>query len=238
MIPTDSSPVLTWRISFFLPYGRHDTQGDNLTTTLNEGNNFMPAIPSNNALRLPNLVIRGFRGIEDLTIPRLGRVTLFAGKNGVGKTTLLDAVRLYAACGRGYIFTDILRSREELIDTRDEDGDEVSLPNWEALFYGRHISKNPLISIGTGNNAQHLSVTIALLNEKEAERLGKSLPDKYFSEEDLPVLRIKFQGKAPKIYVRDSGLLHQLLGIESEKALHSHPAEIALSNKRTLRNIV
>ena len=48
----------------------------------------------------------------------------------------------------------------------------------------------------------------------------------------------KRQVKAPKIYVRDSGLLHQLLGIESEKALHSHPAEIALSNKRTLRNIV
>ena len=159
----------------------------------------MPAIPSNNALRLPDLVIRGFRGIEDLTIPRLGRVTLFAGKNGVGKTTLLDAVRLYAACGRGYIFTDILRSREELIDTRDEDGDEVSLPNWEALFYGRHISINSLISIGTGNNDQHLSVTIALLNEKDAERLGRFLPDKYFSEEDLPVFRIKFKGKEQTI---------------------------------------
>ena len=159
----------------------------------------MPAIPSNNALRLPDLVIRGFRGIEDLTIPRLGRVTLFAGKNGVGKTTLLDAVRLYAACGSGYIFTDILRSREELIDIRDEDGDEVSLPNWEALFYGRDISKNPLISIGTGNNAQHLSVTIALLNEKEAEKLGRFLPDKYFSEEDLRGLRIKFKGKEQTI---------------------------------------
>ena len=33
----------------------------------------------------------------------------------------------------------------------------------------------------------------------------------------------KRQVKAPKIYVRDSGLLHQLLGIESEKALLSHP---------------
>ena len=29
--------------------------------------------------------------------------------------------------------------------------------------------------------------------------------------------------KAPKIYVRDSGLLHRLLGIDTEKALLTHP---------------
>jgi hypothetical protein len=29
--------------------------------------------------------------------------------------------------------------------------------------------------------------------------------------------------KSPKIYVRDSGLLHQILGLETEKALLSHP---------------
>ncbi len=33
----------------------------------------------------------------------------------------------------------------------------------------------------------------------------------------------KRQVKAPKIYVRDSGLLHQLLGITTEKALLTHP---------------
>jgi predicted AAA+ superfamily ATPase len=33
----------------------------------------------------------------------------------------------------------------------------------------------------------------------------------------------KRQVKSPKVYVRDSGLLHQLLGLESEKALLSHP---------------
>lgn len=33
----------------------------------------------------------------------------------------------------------------------------------------------------------------------------------------------KRQVKSPKVYVRDSGLLHQLLGIDSEKALASHP---------------
>lgn len=33
----------------------------------------------------------------------------------------------------------------------------------------------------------------------------------------------KRQVKSPKVYVRDSGLLHQLLGLETEKALLSHP---------------
>ena len=33
----------------------------------------------------------------------------------------------------------------------------------------------------------------------------------------------KRQVKSPKVYVRDSGLLHQLLGINSEKALLTHP---------------
>jgi len=33
----------------------------------------------------------------------------------------------------------------------------------------------------------------------------------------------KLQVKSPKVYVRDSGLLHQLLGLEGEKALLEHP---------------
>lgn len=36
---------------------------------------------------------------------------------------------------------------------------------------------------------------------------------------DLP----KRQVKSPRVYIRDSGLLHQLLGIENEKALLTHP---------------
>jgi hypothetical protein len=33
----------------------------------------------------------------------------------------------------------------------------------------------------------------------------------------------KRQVKSPKVYVRDSGLLHRLLGLDTEKAIHSHP---------------
>ncbi len=55
--------------------------------------------PPDQSLHLPSLVIKNFRGIDELTIPRLGRVTLLAGKNGVGKTTVLDAVRIWADRG-------------------------------------------------------------------------------------------------------------------------------------------
>ena len=62
-----------------------------------------------NHLHLPDLRIEGFRGIEALTIERLGRVTLLAGKNSVGKTTVLDAVRVYAARGHYDVLSEILK---------------------------------------------------------------------------------------------------------------------------------
>ena len=55
---------------------------------------------SDTGLLLPDLSIENFRGIRKLSISRLGRVTLFAGRNGVGLTTVLDAIRVYAARGR------------------------------------------------------------------------------------------------------------------------------------------
>ena len=64
-------------------------------------------------LHLPDLVIKGFRGIEDLTVSRLGQVNLISGRNGVGKTSVLDAVRIYAARGQYRVLSEILRTREE-----------------------------------------------------------------------------------------------------------------------------
>ena len=61
-------------------------------------------------LHLPSLSITGFRGIDALTVERLGRVTLLAGKNSVGKTTVLDAVQFYAANGRCSVLPELLES--------------------------------------------------------------------------------------------------------------------------------
>ena len=81
-------------------------------------------------LHLPGLSISGFRGIEQLSIGRLGRVTLLAGRNGVGKTTVLDAVRVHAARGRSRVLHELLERHEEFAAAIDEDHDPVVVPDY------------------------------------------------------------------------------------------------------------
>jgi len=63
-------------------------------------------------------------------LPKLGRVNLIVGKNNVGKTTLLEAIRLYASMGSLQEIAKILSSlndnrepisRDEAIRNSDRD---------------------------------------------------------------------------------------------------------------------
>lgn len=112
-----------------------------------------------NHLHLPSLSIQGFRGIDALTIPRLGRVTLLTGRNGIGKTTVLDAVRVYAERGRHPTLSNLLRERDEVLMTDAEEGDGRLIRDWEALFYGRDTSQEACISIGLGDDAEQLFIS-------------------------------------------------------------------------------
>jgi predicted ATPase len=137
-----------------------------------------------NHLHLPSLSVRGFRGIDALTIPRLGPVTLLAGKNGVGKTTVLDAVRVYAARGRYPTLSNLLQERDELLMTDDEEGDGRLIRDWEALFYGRDTQKT-CISIGLANDASQLTIgQTASINWNAYSKQPSLFGD---SSEDVPV---------------------------------------------------
>ena len=105
-------------------------------------------------LHLPSLEISGFRGIDALTIERLGRVTLLAGKNSVGKTTVLDAVRVYAARGHYRVLEELLESRQETVLAICEDVHRMNrfFPDFAALFHGRNVSRSSCISIGPKSN--------------------------------------------------------------------------------------
>lgn len=70
-------------------------------------------------MTLPSLTIEGFRAFRRLEVPRLARVNLVVGSNNVGKTSLLEALRLFAA-GSTFptVLDDILANRRELATDR------------------------------------------------------------------------------------------------------------------------
>ena len=134
-------------------------------------------MPEANGLHLPDLTIKGFRGIYELSIPRLGRVTLLAGRNSVGKTTVLDAVRVYAARGRFSVIANMLLNYEEAFASGDEDGEAMFRPDIRSLFYGWRIPEDACISIGPGSGPERLTIRPTVLDEEQSSFMRQSFPD-------------------------------------------------------------
>ena len=133
-------------------------------------------------LHLPELTIKGFRGIDALSISHLGRVTLLTGRNSIGKTTVLDAVGVYAARGRVPSLYKLLWGREEVFPGIDEDGDDVLMPNWSALFYNRDASNNAYISIGPENVSEQLIIKPSISNGQQVDMFDSSLEGTHINE--------------------------------------------------------
>ena len=165
---------------------------------------------SDSSLHLPNLTIRRFRGIQDLSIERLGRVTLIAGKNGVGKTTVLDAVRTYAARGHYAVLASILTKREELVRHFDGYVEDPFVPDWEALFYGRRVMPCGPITIGPTGSRQFLSIEAGLLNGEESENWAEKIPDSISDEDDrILTLRLNKHEQVVPLNYAESQLINR-----------------------------
>ena len=145
---------------------------------------------TNDRLRLENLSIRGFLGIKDLSIRRLGRVTLLAGRNGVGKTTVLDAVRVYAARGAFPALYQLLRRREEVSTDTDREG--AFIPDVSALFHGRN-AETTRISIGS-SDLNSVQLERADSSDPRAAKLARDNAD-LLPHGPGPLFKIRFRGK-------------------------------------------
>lgn len=143
-------------------------------------------------LHLPNLAIEGFRGIDTLSIRRLGQVTLLAGRNAAGKTTVLDAVRVYASRGHFRVLSNLLRGRGELTIIVDEEGKSWYEPDWSALFHGRDPSEGARIAVRSGGDELAIEDYRASLEE---ESLIRPLPFEFVTNDHMRVLRVTFQGR-------------------------------------------
>lgn len=158
-------------------------------------------------LHLPSLAIKNFRGIDELTIPRLGRVTLLAGKNGVGKTTVLDAVRIYAARAGARMLSEVLLSSDEFVTALDTNATAMDTPDWQALFHGRWNPQSGSIDIGTICDPSALRVRATPLDSSEVNHLVDQHAE-LWTDEPIYGLRVSFLGTQytmPANYVEYSG---------------------------------
>lgn len=125
-----------------------------------------------NRLHLPSLTIEGFRGIKKLNLPELGRVTLLMGKNGAGKSTVLEAVKIYASGGAPNVMERILRTRENVLERSDEEGDPFYVPNYGSLFFGHGKPQlGDAIKIGCAKNSRTLEIELSQFEPDELEAI-------------------------------------------------------------------
>ena len=114
---------------------------------------------------LSSLRIRNFRALQDLHVPRLGRVNLIVGKNNSGKSTILEALRVYAAQGNPAVFFDLLEQHDEVLSFGT--GAEEDEPPHRNFFTGRQFPADETqIYIGDSEETDFLKIEHRVLPEE------------------------------------------------------------------------
>lgn len=95
---------------------------------------------------MESLVIKNFKNLANLTTPPLAQVNLITGRNNVGKSTLLEALSIYASNGNIWAIHELLRQRG-WNNFNNEVGKKES---YASLFYNyqMNMSNESCISIG------------------------------------------------------------------------------------------
>lgn len=141
----------------------------------------MPKNGISKGLPLPRLSISGFRGIGKLEIEELGRVTLLTGKNGVGKTTVLEAVHIFASRGLSLsVWKNLFQRHDEYreyLSTQDDLSENAALFDLRSVFHGRELTSDSAIFIGPPPKDKQLA--IRLRNSKGKEKSAKSLESRW-----------------------------------------------------------
>lgn len=118
---------------------------------------------------LKSLVIKNFRSLADFEVAKLGRVNLIVGKNNSGKSSVLEALMIYAGNAHQELLEKIAQGHDEkhFLDKNVKEGIEVSLP-YEDLFAGRKFPKEekPIV-IGELDNENALKIYHVYTVEKD-----------------------------------------------------------------------
>ena len=89
---------------------------------------------------LDSLHIKNFRSLTDFQVEKLGRINLIVGKNNSGKSSVLEALRIYAGNGQRVLLEAIAAEHDEKYSTEEAEGMEqdATLP-FQDFFTGRQF---------------------------------------------------------------------------------------------------
>jgi len=120
-------------------------------------------------LTLTNLKIQNFRLLKDVEIQQLGRVNLIVGKNNAGKSSVLEALRIYEALGSPLLLETLLKEHDEMEGVTSGEGvlsvenfftNRTLPPPGENIYIGNmehteYVSLKPVyFTLGTGDKDQ------------------------------------------------------------------------------------
>lgn len=160
---------------------------------------------------LDNFEIENFRSFSQLRVDRLGRVNLVVGRNNVGKTMFLEALRLHASGGNPLVLRNLLLERDEVItDVTQIDSDDSDFHlRVASLFHRRLIGSGSLptrMRLGPTNDPdQALQIEVKMLRRiRSAQspiRSYEIVDDDAEEEEQNIALGLRVvSGKVTKIY--------------------------------------
>ena len=122
---------------------------------------------------LDSLVIKNFRSLVHFEVSKLGQVNLIVGKNNSGKSTVLEALRIYAGNAHRSLLETIAQGHDERFRTYDsEQPDDGSSIPFQDFFTGRSFPTDDVTAIEIGSLASplaHLSIKHALMQEVAEE---------------------------------------------------------------------
>lgn len=191
---------------------------------------------------LHSLEIRNYRNLRHLTIEKLGRVNLLVGKNNTGKTSVLEALAIYAS-SRDEMSTikSLLQRRGEFYvdSSRNTSYTENNLTSLKALYTNYNPQFFPAydndsdIYIGEYLEAEDfgkLSLSIGLRTAYRTSRIDESGREisEYVSaekEEDIEQREFRYEIKLWRNYLRLTtySINNQLLFMDSPRRSSSAP---------------
>ena len=172
---------------------------------------------------MKSIQIRRFRMLEAVDIRGLGQMNLIVGKNNAGKSTLLEAVHIFARRGSPNTLLEVLGYRDEttaarLVDAEESLGENAAL---RQLFSGREFpegDETPIV-IGDEESGEEVSINYAFFKFIDIESPDED-GDLVLIKKRVPVSRaaLATESTALQTLVMKSGSRTSYLNLEESMA--------------------